>query len=364
MGAVGMHMHWALESCYEGTRLHQFFLFDVEEYGFDSYESLVDGDLQDVQALEQTLINPLGGRKVPVTLREAKNLLQGYVDFNKSKNIPLPSGRDEYEFLLKTPSTLDAEKKKLLFGKQCTTIQSEYQLIHYFLMRTLSNDHVAAKFLSGRSLDWNLYSDITPATLCKNTIDEKDGRFMAESLTEVHNQYMLLVSRLKVEDMSITAFERISAFSVTSAEAAMMLARPEPEYVTVFDITAPPEAMANEDLEIHFNTMVSIHDNGRLFMAFNNNNKHVDRRVFRLNDDVMGLYYIGDSGEMIIAAYSQATISFLELDLLNGPFGKFIVPLSKYEFKEPVLYDFIQSDFDYFDEFVEALQADDNSYDD
>lgn len=55
------------------------------------------------------------------------------------------------------------------------------------------------------------------------------------------------------------------------------------------------------ELTINFNTIMSEQENGRLFMAFKKNNDHVNSRVFRLSNDVKGIYYLTDFGQLIVA---------------------------------------------------------------
>lgn len=54
----------------------QFFYFDAEEYGFETYKSLLGGDSETLTITEQALIGGLGGSKVNVSEREATFLVQ------------------------------------------------------------------------------------------------------------------------------------------------------------------------------------------------------------------------------------------------------------------------------------------------
>jgi hypothetical protein len=56
-----------------------------------------------------------------------------------------------------------------------------------------------------------------------------------------------------------------------------------------------------------------------------------------------------------LAAYSLEGIRELEADLASSRMANFVVPVSKYEFKEPVLFEFMNSVFDDFEDFVEAI---------
>jgi hypothetical protein len=133
----------------------------------------------------------------------------------------------------------------------------------------------------------------------------------------------------------------------------MMLSRPE--YVSVYEIIVDPEEFDEKSWDLSLSTMVTIHDNGKLFLSFNSNNNHVNKQVFRLSDDVFGLYFVTDFGQLILSASTLKNIQSMESKILKSPLGHILIPGSKFEFKEPVLYEFIQSDFDDFDEFVEYL---------
>ncbi|MEG0663199.1 MAG: hypothetical protein RR472_07965, partial [Anaerovoracaceae bacterium] len=357
MGAMGLHIHWEVLDSADAEHLHQFFYFDTEEYGFENYKSIWNNNLNEIKLVEHSLISCLGGNKVNITLREACALLQNYVAFNQDHKIPLPAGLPEYEFLFSPEIRLSEEEADTLFQKECPLIVHEYQLINYFLLRCFGKDFGVAHRLTGKDLPLDLYPEFPIATLCKNTIDEAQGHFLCESLIETNNQYSILLSKIKVEEMKIVRYEKLSGFRVTPAEAAMMLSRPE--FITVYEILADPEEIEEENLEFDFNTMVTLHDNGKLFLAFNDNNDHVNKRVFRLSEDVFGLYYITDYGQFILASYSMHGIRALEKDLMKSSIGNYLIPTSKYEFKEPVLYEFIQSDFDDFEDFLDAIRDDD-----
>ncbi len=356
MGVLGMYVHWGLVDCFQAEDLHQFFYFDAEEYGFESYQSLWGNDLHEIQLLEQSVINPLGGKKIDLSQREAAALLKEYADFNEQHNLSMPSPSLEYKFFLHSAEPLSVEEDALLKRKQFTRLRSEYQLIHYFLMRCFCRDEEGARYLSGEDVDLDIYRDFPSATLCKDTIDEKDGWFLCESLIEANNKYRIAISRIKVEDMKVTRFQRLSSFKITPTEASLMLSRPE--FITVYEIMTMPDSMEEDNLEFRFNTAVTLHENGKLFLAFHTNNDHVDRRVFRLSEDVFGLYYITDAGQFLVASYDIQSIRDLEKDLLTSSFGRYLLPTAKYEFKEPVLYEFIQSDFEFFEDFLDAIRDD------
>jgi hypothetical protein len=300
----------------------------------------------------------LGGNKADLTQKEAAYLLQSYVDMNRRLSIPLPEGEIEYSFLLSKRVELNDREQRTLFAKQCTLIETQYQAINYFLMRCFVKDFEAADFLSSGEFSQDIYADISAATLCKNTIDlfENDYgiSYLCESLIESDLSYMLVLSELTVSNMKVTSFEKRSVMKVSAVEATMMLSRPE--FVTVYEIINMPDEFDLDLADLTSGMFLTVHETGRLFLSFNKNNDHVNRKVFRLNEDVFGLYYVTDFGQLLIAAYSIKGIHTMEKDLRRSPISRFLLAVSKYEFKEPVLYEFIQSDFDDFEDFLDYIK--------
>ena len=351
MGVVGLYIHWAPD-------FHQFFYFDSEEYGFETYRSLSGSDPSEINAIEQALMGGLGGSKVYLSLKEATHLLQSYANMNHKLSLALPDGLKEYSFLLKRESELTNEEQHELLAKQCTPIVSIFQAINYFLMRCFVKDYEAARYLAEGEFPLDIYDDIPQATLCKNTIDyfsdDNGGSFLCESLIEHDAAYMLIVSEVTLNDTKLTSFENRSRMQVSTAEAAMMLSRPE--FVTVYEILSTPEEFDAALQGLTASCLLTLHENGRLFLSFNKKNDHVNSKVFRLNEDVSGIYYVSDFGQMIIASYSVKSIHAMEKELRKSDISGLLMPVSKYEFKEPVLYEFIQSDFEDFEEFLEFIK--------
>ena len=359
MGVVGLYIHWELSNTDSVSDFHQFFYFDAEEYGFETYKSLLGSDQEALTIMEQALIGGLGGNKVNVYEREATHLVQKYVKMNELLSIPLPDGKNEYEFLLEEPVVLSKSENEIMIDKLCTPIVSEYQLINYFLMRVFGRDFEAAAYLASDILPLEILPAEEGATLCKNSIeeffDESGCSYLCESLIEYDGKYELIVSEINLEEGQVTGTKKRSSFFITSAEAAMMLNHPE--FITVYEILTEMEDFLKRFSSLSVNSMQTLHENGRLYLEFNKNNDHVNRKVFRLNEDIHGLYYATDFGQLIIAAYSLNEIHEIEKALGKSEVSSCVIPTAKYEFKEPILYEFIQSDFDDFTDFLDFLNS-------
>ena len=359
MGVIGLYIHWELVNAEFESDFHQFFYFDAEEFGFETYKSLLGDDSEALAMTEQALIGGLGGNKVNVNEREAAYLVQKYVSMNESLSIPLPELKNEYEFLLEKPITLSDKENEVLIDKLCTPIISEYQLVNYFLMRVFGRDFEAAAYLLTGDFPYQDLAENFGATLCKNSIeefcDENGCSYLCESLIEFDGKYKLVVSELTLKEGKVCSTKKRSSFFVTPAEAAMMLNHPE--FVTVYEILTETEDFLKRFSDHSARSMQTLHDSGRLYLEFNKNNDHVNRKVFRLNEDIHGLYYVTDFGQLIIAAYSLNDIHDIEKSLNKSQVNTCIIPTAKYEFKEPILYEFIQSDFDDFSDFLDFLNS-------
>lgn len=359
MGVIGMHIHFKLPDNEILDDFHQFFYFDAEEYGFETYKSVLGNDTDKIKEIEGSLIGGLGGEKIPLQFEEAKALLHEYVLYNVTKNLPLPEGLAEYRFLLEKDAVLSEPERYILQGKQCVKLESEYELVNYFLMRCFGKDFTGAAYLAAPNVVQDFFPEFKMATFLKNNIkvDPDDNSYVSESLIEFDSKYYMAVTSIKVNHMKVCECEKISAFQISNTEAAMLLARPE--YITVYDVTEDMSGFGRTATDLTANAMITKYDSGTLYMMFHPNNKHVNKQEYRLNEDVLGLYFLSDNGQLICASYSIDDVLQLEWDLVRSPYRKRITPLDKYQFQEAVLYEFIQSGFPYFEEFVAAISMGD-----
>lgn len=358
MGVVGLYIHWEIESPDFISDFHQFFYYDAEEYGLETYKSCLGSDPAAISVIEQSMMGGLGGQRVDLTEREARYLVRHFVEGTKRLKSPLPENQSEFQFILKEEVSLSEEEQERVNRKMCPRLSSPEQLIHYFLMRCFGKDAEGIALLTAPDAAIEHISESKAATLCKNTVDEfvEDGisSYLCESLVEVNDRYKMVISEITLSGKKVTSAHRRSAFSITPAEASMQLSRPE--YITVYEILEDPDEFDLVFLPQMAPCMQTLYDSGRLFMEFNRSNDHVNRRVFQLNEDIHGLYYVTDFGQLLIAAYDLPSIREVENSLAKGPSGPILLPAAKYEFKEPILYEFIQSGFDDFGDFLDTLQ--------
>ena len=381
MGVLAVHACWRLTASAKAeptsgrgsTRLHQFFYIDCEEAGLETYRCFRGDNNPEMALYQQGLVGGLGAEKVSLEQDEFRWLMNHWRQFNEKHGLALPKGWDEYEFIFDfAPSDAgsgqltDYQLKQTVADKICVDITSDYQAVNYFLMRCFGRDYQAAACLTDLDYDFplDIYDDYVKATFCKNTIDlEKkyaDGAvsYLCESVVEMNGRHEIIVSKVVVRNLKVIGFEHCSGFPVSSFEAAMILKKPE--FTSVYDVLLDEEQLEDNlgEFITGLNTVMTKHEIGRMFMAFKPTNDHVAERVFMLSNDVAGVYFLTDLGQLIVMSNTFDGINAMERRLISTPLAAYLVPSGKYEFLEPILFEFINSGFDDFEDFVDAISGD------
>ena len=355
MGVLALYAHWAVE---DGGDLHQFFYIDCEEAGLETCTVFRGEWNVEMEMAEQALVGGLGADKIPLTAKTFRWLMNHWREFNVAKDLPLPANRDDYAFIFKKVPDLSPEEQSDLMERICGEITSDYQVVNYFLMRCLGRDEEGAAYLTEGGVPLDIFSNYSKATFCKNIIDPSHRRpheYLSESLVEMNGVYETIITRTRLKNLKVVEFEYCNKASVTATEAALMLRKTE--FATVYEFL-----MGDEDIDenlgefvLNMNTVMTSHPNGRLFMAFKPTNAHVAERVFMLSNDVKGVYFISDYGQLIVVAYSRDDILSLERELASSPLRQFLVITGKYELLDPVFFEFINSDYPDFNSFVNPM---------
>lgn len=382
MGVTCLRAHWCLPENALRTHFYQFFYFDAEESGLENYESFLCESEEEAQELlqetEARLMGGLGGKKNALTEREARFLVQTYVDFNLNHKLTLPQKSTEFDFLLMPRIDISDVEYYVLMCKQCPLINSPYQVINYFLMRCIGRDFSAAKLLIKNYVRTDLFSEFPAASLLRNVIDEdKDAQsgsntnyyatdedkdfgtfqtrksYICQSLIEYSGKYFLLMTRVTLDHLKVVKYERLSSFGVSPWEAALMLTAPE--YVSVYDIVIEGIDVNRRTIPHLNDAMIHEHESGRMFMVFYPNNDHVKRKEYRLSDDVFGMCFVSEGGQLIIISNMRQNVSTLEREFKSSMISPVLAPTAKYEFNHAVFKNFIDSGFDDFEDFVQAI---------
>ncbi|MCQ2553410.1 MAG: hypothetical protein MJ150_03805 [Clostridia bacterium] len=367
MGVLGLRVHWlytpADPSDIEGVRdIYHFYYYDIEELGLDSLNvfELVDEDA--LRIATKSCFGGLGAKLVPVTEKEVKYLVNWFVEETIKKNEKLPDNIDCARFILKDKPVLTEDEYKLICAKMCTSMQTNYGVINYYLMRLFGKDYEGAELLKAENALAEDFDDIsleTHATFLQNSIEEfhnNDGStsYMNESLVQTKKSHYIVVSEIKVAGQRITYAKKLRAFEISIEEASMILTRGE--FVTVYRICVPMEDFDVDFATFSIGTTRTSHETGDMFMEFKPHNAHVDRRVFKLYEDLHALYYVSDYGELIIAAYTPEDIRDVEYRIKSSNLMPDLQIMIKMQLATQVLYEFAQSGYTHFGAFIKSLE--------
>ncbi|MDR2355688.1 MAG: hypothetical protein LBE16_05790 [Clostridiales Family XIII bacterium] len=356
MGVFVLYIHWIRGEADTDADLHQFFYIDTEKFGLETYRGIEGNNAALLYETEQTLLGGLGGNKTDITEDEATFIIQKYSDMAKTSGTGLPAGKEAFAFILDKKVSLTSIEEDILFRKLCAPLESNEHAINYFLMRYFAKDAEAVKRLSTRPIPMSMAPNKQSETLCKNTIEPyinpSGVSYLCESLIENNHRYQLVLSEIYMNARRVSFFCIRSCFFISASEAAMMLGRPE--YITIYEILIEPEDLRKTLARIYPGAMQKKRDGGCLYLQFKSNNDHLKESVYRLNDDIRGVFFVTDQGQFIAVAYSLAAINRIEKELQSAVRMGLRIS-ERYEFKESVFYEFMQSDFLDFSDFVDYL---------
>lgn len=384
MGVVGMELTWLTKKIQseddpdDESRpeiYKQIFYLDCEERYIDTYYECFGEENAEIRRERIRLVSSLGGNPVPVSEKEARFLVQSYSGLNNPQR-RLPEGASRYPFLLSPEQTLTQKEYDALSLRICGDIISPNYAVNYYLMRCASQDERGCAFLHGearfpdpeqirpsdqplRSRDL-LFTD--SCTLYMNKITHSQDNadlYRCEALTERPGKgYFITNCSLSISDrpLRITQAEVISEFHITDIEAAMILKRSE--FVSVCQIAEPDNRFRRAFAAFTTPFTETQYETGKLYIQFKQNNMHAGNSVYRLNDDMEALYYLTDKNQIVIMGYTSDEAGLAEFHLMSALFHYEIYNENRYEFPEPIFYEFINSDFDDFYEFLDCMTVD------
>ncbi|MDO5331322.1 MAG: hypothetical protein Q4E99_01465 [Bacillota bacterium] len=368
MGVLGLRVHWLVTPPNPADirnikDIYHFYYYDLEELGLDSLKIFELADEDAVALATRSCFGGLGANMMRVSEKEARYLINYFIDDTIKKNEELPKALSLAKFVTEEkPVLTDAELSNLNY-KMCTGIRTNYGVVNYYLMRSFGRDFEGAGFLisdSAKPEDLDLIALPTQATFLQNTIEDFiniDGStsYLCESVVQSEDGYFMVTSEVKVAGKRITFAKKKSEFKISLEEASMILCRGE--YVTVYKILADMEDFDVDFASFSIGTTRTEHESGDMYMDFNPNNDHVEESVFRLNADLHALYYITDEGELLIGTYNIDDMANVEERIQDSIVAVDTILIGRMQFPTEILYEFAQSGFGSFEEFLKTLHV-------
>ncbi len=352
MGVVGIHVVWKKS---EDRMIHELYHLDFESYGIDGYESHVNPNDSYVEYRVKKMMGGLGGMFVPLDARSVRILLQSAVHV-------APECLGEYPEVEEAFPQINRDK---FYGNEeydtlCRLLMPEcgvYAIIHYFMMRSIGLDWEGRRTFWMNSADNALFRNPIGMsnTLIRESVDETgQGTYRTASLIDAASGYEMLVSEVSVakgEDgfYKIIRAEQIKRMRISSIEAALMLKKKE--YLSVYSVL---EDGFEVDLEKAYpEMMVNEHEAGILYTRFKADNDHVEHKTFYLSEDILGVYYLTDEDQLVVSSFFEEELTRLEHELEHWVKEEALAPVGQFVIDVPILYDFVNSGFGDFFEFLD-----------
>ncbi len=339
MGVVGASIEYKAE----GHTVVELYHIDFESYGVDRYEQFVDGDSHAIKEMKQEAFGGLGGKLIRISLELFFQLIYE----GCSSNVLLSYKVLKQEIFQSEYKPSDEAHLKLM-AKICVPMKNAYHSIHYYLMRIIGQDAPGARYLSTIPVVTLPVSGL----MVRNQIDEL-GKYLyrTTSVVSTDDLYYLITLCLRLDDdYKINEISSVESMEISDFEVALMVKKKE--FISVYEIFDLD--FEQQFLLRHKHCMVNLHENGRLITEFKINNDHVTHENFLLSDDIERVYFMTDDHQLLVMAYAvdgNEDFENHEAKLFSGQ----LQLLELLEFEEPILYDFVDSGFDDFIEFLESL---------
>lgn len=354
MGVVAVK---ALELTSSGAAVAHFFHLDFEEFGIDAYERIESMNPETLDRITRKMTGGLGGELVEISAEEMAWLIREAYALNLSFSEPLPEGMDSLFSFLKAQSQLESRDIHGLWLKMTPELISDTELINYYLMRLWAGDAAGAQFLSRSGAVIQTLSE-WPGVMVRNRIqflrDAGGVRYyQAEALSDNEKEYKIAACEIGVFEESgqrrIFSITVQSAFKVSEVEAAFMLRRKE--YLGIYTVLDPDRVRLFFDL-YKPDAMITVYEEGLLYSYFKTHNKHVQSDEYYLNEDVQCYYYLSED-QLIVCALDPRFLREAQIELELSEMTTLLQYEAEHISENPILYDFISSDYLDFQEFWE-----------
>lgn len=347
MGSMGLIIRYEENKEY----IYQYFLLDGEGLGIADYVSLKNPTSKEACAEEERLMGGLGEARVLVDEDIALFLVNHFGNKNLEYNKELPGDKEEYIDIIKNyKSKLTLEQVYPIISKK---VDDEVEFINYMTMRFIARDRESLKYFSGSDEISNNHITKINGALLKNTVTKRgEGVYISEALYEDEDGYYTCKiafniirenGNLKIKSLLVTDKEPMYDFEVFDEIS-------KSEYIDVYKLKNVEEFLMEFYADNSF-MLKSEMEEGVFFTRFNFNNNHVKNNVYVINNDIKSIYYqVAD--EFFVGTYSERDRKYIN-KLLLTKYKKYLTVNESYFFEENVLYDFVESGSNDFEDFLD-----------
>lgn len=350
MGSMGLIVKW--EDDIKNVDIYQYYLLDSEGLGLADYVSLTNPTKEEAYREEERLMGGLGSERIIISEEEALFLIHFYGNKNEYYEKPLPGNTHEYMDIIK--NYIPTMKPEEIYPKICKNITDEVEFINYMTMRFIAWDRESLKYFSGSEDISNMHITNINGSLLKNTVTKKGkGKYISEAIYEDNDGYY--ISKIAFNISKENDNFKINSILATDKEAMFDFEVfdeiSKPEYVAIYEIKRNDEFLEKFYIDNPFLLRSDMED-AMFFTRFNFNNNHVKEDVYVINNDIRAIYYqIGD--KFFVGTYSDNNRKYIN-KMLQCNYSEYLKLEEELYFEENVLYDFVESGSDDFEDFLDC----------
>jgi hypothetical protein len=398
MGVVAMKISWINRSTH--ARYYQVIHLDYSEYGIDEYREFECiprsenyKEIRDeMSAMWNQFVRVMGGRVVGLSAPVMMRLIDMAMPLAEEGRAREYDDDENRIFRYETRLRLDMMREALIsqgyepddapaadvLEEVCPEHLAAYETINYFIMRLIDHDYDAAAYLS--TMDREQLSKIPLAepglqSLMRSSIERSSARNDRPSdkssfpyrcrITTLaqsgyyHSSFVIFLDRdYRSADPKVTELRLGTMVKISDYESALQIS--QPEYLTVYDV---PDHILNGFDGNRIRPLVNIDPaqvpNGWLFTVYKETNAHVNRKEFRLNDDVYGYMLLSIGGEMIVMSHSIEDISMLDREIAFSMYSPYLELRGRYMIDTPIFHTICQTHAVLFDQLTMTTEDDD-----
>lgn len=347
MGSMGLTIKYGEEN----NNIYQYFLLDGEGLGIADYVSLKNPTSKEACKEEERLMGGLGESRVLVSEDIALFLINYFGNKNLEYEKELPGKTEEYmDIITKYKSKLTLEQVYPIISKK---IEDEVEFINYMTMRFIARDRESLRYFSHSEEISNNHITKINGVLLKNKVTKRsEGVYISEALYEDEDGYYTCKIAFNIckekdnfiiKSLLVTDKEPIYDFEVFDEIS-------KSEYIDVYKLKNKEQFLMEFYNDNPF-MLKSEMDEGMFFTRFNFNNNHVKNNVYVINNDIKSIYYqVGD--DFFVGTYCDRDRKYIN-KLLLTKYKQYLSVDESYFFEENVLYDFVESGSDDFEDFLD-----------
>ncbi len=355
MGVVGLVCEWQND---QNKRITQIFHLDYEAYGIDGFYHFMDGDIKEIQNTVLGVTGGLGGIFVDINYEEFVFLIKSaYIVDPDSVEVLVDFEYFKLDFeSLYTGLTTNEEIS--LYQRLCPKIDTEIELLNYFVMRNVGCDYPSTMLLWKDGLIDETFEIVEePYSLLKNTsncIGETGQKrlYRCEALIDFEAHYKIVILEIEIDKpvMKVEKAKIIESLEISSIEASFNLNKPEYMIILTIEDVFFERRFHDQNPEM----MCYEYYNGRLYSEFNAHNDHVGENPYYLNGDLFALYFFTNDGQLVVGALNKESLASVDQAFMdNQVYEDSMQFICEVKTDHPVLYSFMNSAYDNIFDFLE-----------